>query len=390
MKNRVAFALFRDIPNFTGLKTRYINLWINGVDYGLFTHTEAYRKEYLVNRKWNKNDNLYNVENFYFKNYSELRVDSDGKPINKDQFEKILEIKNGNDHRKLIEMLEAVNSNQDIDKVIEKYFNRKNYLTWIAVNMVLNNKDILYHNYVLFNPKGSDKFYFLPWDYDGAWAKKEYLAKWEYGFGELWIAPLHRKFLSKKKNRDDLDAMIQNLRQNYITDAKVQALVDKFSPYVEQFIQQYPDNQYNSLSSFNDAKNYLVSSLQSNIDLFNSQKGHPMPFSIYVSYSNQTLKVWWDESVDFEGDKIVYDINVSSDINATSNQLTNVLISKTNFDGLSFSQNINLSDGTYYIRIVSKELNNPSHYQIAFDGLYDVSPNMFGVKRFNILNGKSN
>ena len=181
MKNKLAFDLFRMIPNVTSLKTQFVNLWINNIDYGLFTHIEAPREEWLLNRGWNKDDNLYNANNFLFSHRAELDVDSSGKPLDSEAFDTILEIKNGTNHSKVTEMTDAVDTTTDINQVIEKYFNRDNYITWIAINLILGNQDILYHNFYLYNPKNSDTFYFVPWDYDGAWASKKYLGKVDYG-----------------------------------------------------------------------------------------------------------------------------------------------------------------------------------------------------------------
>lgn len=389
MKNKLAFDLFKEIPNITSLKTQFVNLKItddvNGtIDYGLFTHVEAIRKEYLVNRGWNKDDNLYNAAGFSFDEWalSRVAVDANGQPLDNTQFQSALEIKRGTEHSNVSEMVSAVINTTDIDAVIEKYFNRDNYMTWLATNLILGNKDTTYHNFFLYNPLYSKKFYFLPWDYDGAWSTTQYLGKSEYGISVWWEVPLHRKFLSIKKNRDDLYALTEYIRANYITDAKVQALLDAYEPIVRPFQSKLPDSGHNSDATWLTAKQALVTGLQANIDLYKSVIGDPMPFRETAEYNSTTniFSASWDESVDLEGDTIVYDLNVSSDYDFNT-----TLISEQNLTGLTYTKNINLASGTYYLKVIAKDDNNASSYQEAFDLVTATdSTNRYGVKAFQV------
>jgi hypothetical protein len=47
VRNKLAFDLMGTIPNITTLKTQFVNLEINGSNYGLFTHIEKVGKEFL-------------------------------------------------------------------------------------------------------------------------------------------------------------------------------------------------------------------------------------------------------------------------------------------------------------------------------------------------------
>ena len=387
VKNKLAYDLFREIPNITSLKTQFFNLWIKSgdeeyKDYGLFTHVEAVRKEYLVNRGLNPDDNLYNVANFMFNTYDELAVNKEGVPLDEEAFGSILEIKNGEDHRKLNEMLEAVNSTQNINEVIEKYFNRNNYLTWLATNLVLGNKDTTYHNFYLYNPKYSNTFYFLPWDYDGAWASTVYLGKDEYGISIWWESTLHRKFLSDSKNREDLYKLADELREKYITDEKIESKIEGYKDSIRHFMSQLPDSLNNSESSWEKAINNFTVQTQSNIDLYKSVIGHPMPFREFATYENEKLNISWDESIDLEGDAINYDLYISKDGNFSTIVYQQKDINVTSLS-LVNNKDINLTNGNYFLRVVSKEVDNPEHYQIAFDQYY-YSEIRYGVLMFNI------
>ena len=387
MKNKLAFNLFRMIPNITSLKTQFVNLWINNIDYGLFTHVEAPREEWLINRGFNKDDTLYNVANFLFNYHDELAVDAVGQPINTIAFNTVLEIKNGNNHLKVNEMVEAVETTTDINQVIAKYFNRDNYITWMAINLILGNQDISYHNFYLYNPKNSDTFYFLPWDYDGAWATVQYLGKIDYGISVYWESPLHRKFLSIKQNRDDVYAMVETLKQNYMNAEVMNPMIASYEAAIKPFILQLPDSENLSENAWKTEIDYLVPGIDYNIALFKSVIGDPMPFHEYVTYQleDNSMQVTWDESIDFEGDTIVYDIYVSDDPSfpeATSNKYKS--FPKIGVTGTSYSTNSDLIPGIYYLKVIARDDLNASSYQIAFDTFYGASGTRHGVLEFEV------
>lgn len=175
IRNKLSFDLFKTIPHFPSIRTQFVKLNINdqGVskEYGLYTQIEHVGKEYLTRRGWNKDSGVYKPEHFYYQNDPALALNAEGKPIDEAAFEKILEIKRGKKHTKLLKMIRAIN-NHDLDfksDVFNKYFDQDNYLTWFAVNILVNNTDTDAHNYYLYNPKDSETFYILPWDYDFSW-----------------------------------------------------------------------------------------------------------------------------------------------------------------------------------------------------------------------------
>ncbi len=382
VRNKLAFDLFRIIPNISSIKVQFINLKINDVDYGLFHQLEAIRREFLINRGWNKDDNLYNTVNFFFKEDSRLALNSEGQPANEALFKEILEIRTGNNHSKLAEMLKAIAVTPNIDDVITKYFNRNNYMTWLAANLVLNNKDTIQHNYCLYNPLYSDTFYFLPWDYDGAWTTKEFIGKEQYGISNWWKVDLHRKFLSVEQNRNDVYALAEELRQKYITDTFIEKKLLEYESSVRPFQSREPDNSNNSDSSWIRFSQKLLTGVPKNIALYKSVIGHPMPFEVKATYNNSILDIIWEQSVDLEGDTIVYDLTVSSDGNFSNGVTT--LISSRGMQETSYSENINLSKGSYYIKVISKELNNPGNYQIAYAKVKLNGKDQYGVLELKI------
>jgi len=380
VRNKMAFEFFEDIPNFTSLKTRFCRLYVNGEDYGLFTHVENGDEYFLINRGWNKDDYLYKAQNFAFRVEVGMELDSKGNPVNKEAFEAIIEPQTGEDYTKLIEMLNAINqdmSDAEFEVVFNKYFNRNNYITWMAVNIVMANKDTVSQNFFLYNPKYSDTFYITPWDYDGTARDTDKYAKWELGIGTWWGIPLHNKFLKIAKNREDLDAMVTKLRNEYITPEKVQAKLDRYKPLIEPLILERPDSEILSETNWRTEFDSLVSRLDVNIQNYRDQIGSPMPFWQAHSYEDGVLKLMWDQSIDFENDEIVYDVQLgfAADFNTTAPivdekglSIANGDLNVTSWGEVSYSFPIALNPGDrLFMKITAKEKDNPAHFQIAFD-----------------------
>ncbi len=398
VRNKLAFDLFETIPNFTSLKTRFVHMMVdedgsgNFVDYGLFTHIEQADKEFLVNRGWNEDDHLYKAQNFDFRMTDALLLDKDGEPINPDAFDEKIEIIRGEHHQKFVNMLNEVNAcrtDAEFEAVFSRYFNRKNYITWMAVNIVMANKDTVSQNFFLLNPISSDTFYFLPWDYDGTSRDTDKYAKWELGIGTWWGIPLHKRFLNIEHNRQELDDMVHLLREEYITPEIIQGYLDDYNATIEKYIKQSPDADNLKYDSWLDEFNSLKGRLDVNIENYESQKGHPMPFwQEATSYRDGVLNLSWGRSVDLEGDEIVYDLKISKNYDMSDpliheESLADIpTIDQTN---IYYSASISLEAGTYYMKVVAREKDNSDHYAIGFEKDVEVDDvKYFGVLPFSI------
>ena len=147
---------------------------------------------------------------------------------------------------KLQQMAAAVNDmTEDINDVIAKYFNRANYVTWLAVNMLMTNYDTNTQNFILYSPSGYAGWYFLPWDYDGAWdwysQPTEFtLPRYRQGLANWWAVTLHSRFLSDPNNLAEVDARINALTST-ISDSATAALMAGYHDLVQSFISVQPD-----------------------------------------------------------------------------------------------------------------------------------------------------
>ena len=119
-------------------------------------------KEYLANRGLSTDGNIYKAEDFQFLLHANLKINEKGEVDNKTNFEKTLSLEADNkNHKKLIEMLTALNDDQtDFNVFFSKYFDKSNYLTWLATSVLMGNRDTVNQNFALYQAAGSDKFYF--------------------------------------------------------------------------------------------------------------------------------------------------------------------------------------------------------------------------------------
>ena len=405
VKNKLSFDLMSTIPNLPSLRTQFVQMYIDNKDYGLFTHVENVGKEYLTKRGFDKNSNLYKAENFEFRMRSELEIDAKGKPIDKEKFESILEIKRGKDSSKLLEMLTVLDNpnNNFKDDVLNKYFNVNNFLTWVSVNTLMGNSDIKTSNFYIFNPKGKDTFYFLPWDYDQTWG-----SDWEKNTilegsipsktyrspHNLWVSNFGKRFLLQKGAINQLKEAVKEIKKNYLTKAKIEVFTKSYHDVVFPLISEEPDFDYINfhkdtdeltLKEYNKIYNALADSVERNYQTFLTDLESPTPFWLEIPVLNEENIVFdWDKSIDFQDDNVTYDLEIST---TPLFKKEDVKYSIKKMKRNHLSTQWMLPKGTYYYRVTARDDKNPKeNWQQAFNEFNDKDSGarIFGVKKFTI------
>ena len=394
VRNKLAFDLFRYIPHLPSLRTQFMQVTVNGQEFGLFTHVEKMGKEYLINRGLPTDGNIYKANEFTFQMVNELALDAAGKPVDLTAFERVLELENDNgNHANLINMLNAVNDpSKPLDAIFQTYFDRNNYIVWLATNILVGNRDTTTQNFALYQPKDTKKFFFLPWDYDGAFgfenqpdikAVNNLYAPAQSGVGNWWDVPLHRRFLEDSRNRNDLKLAVMEIYNTYLTNDKIQARLDSYKALVEPFITSSPDIDNLPTVSVVDKESEwaleyarLVTAVKTNYYLFLASIEQPLPFWQSASVDGNLLVLAWDESVDLQNDPVSYDIQV-----ATDPLLVNPVFSKSGFTGLNTTIPLPQA-GTYYMRVTATD--SAGNTSGAFDRFNEGNTAYFGVMQFEL------
>ncbi|MEA3523612.1 MAG: CotH kinase family protein [Campylobacterota bacterium] len=369
LRNKLSFDLFRGINNFASLKTQFVHLFIDNVNYGLFTHIEQVDENYMLNRNFDEDDNIFKAQNFTFHNDEDLALDVYGNPVNKRAFDLKLESKNGDNYYKFIEMLQAVtNEENNFRAVFDKFFNRNNYLTWMAINILTDNIDTVSQNYYLYNPKNSEKFYFTPWDYDDGWGTQyqninmqdgERVPESQKGIGKWWEVPLHQQFLSDPNNRESLERAVLEVREKYFNEAIVNIRANQLKPLVKPYISSNPDlddlyvtaeyDYYKVIEWESEVAKLYDNSLTAEQEFFESLK-KPMPYWTTAYYEGGTLVVDWDKSYSFTNEKITYSMLIATEPTLVPDS---ILVDVENLNETIYFKSIDLDEGRYYIKVTA-------------------------------------
>lgn len=256
--NKLAHDLIINLDHISGFRTEFLELYIRddnlgGKDnefhsYGLYTHIEQPNKAYLRSRGLDENGSLYRAEDFNFQLDPRIKNTSD-IDYDKQLFESVLGIREGKDHSKLIKMLTDINDeDKDFDEVFHTYFDEDNYLTWLAINILLGNTDGLSEGFLLYNPSKSSVFYLLPWDFDSIFRWMDEENEIPSIYEQLNNVILHRKYLQEDENVEKLKERVEELRNDAFSPGKVKSLVKLYKPILLEMMNHYPDDILSSIS----------------------------------------------------------------------------------------------------------------------------------------------
>jgi len=395
IRNKLAFDLMKLFPNAFSLRDQFCHVYIRDLnssdksykDYGLFTHVEDVGKAYLGYRNIEKDMYMYKAEDFSFKLDPALKLETDPTYSLAD-FEKVAEVKGIEKHARFLEMLNAVNDEtQDINAVVDTYFDRDNYITWLAMNTLLNNEDTTSSNFYLFSPVDQTKWYFIPWDYDESFGYNYpdgwgiTVPSWKNDGVEMYAEiVLHRRFLKDPANVAALTAKIEELSA-IANKTLITQKVDAFYNVTNALVTKNPDLQLitdpDEIGTTVSAYLPEVTSLKSAVD--NAKQAYynglqkPMPVLLKeVQQSGSACTFSWD-SYSLDGDTIKYHFVLSKNINFSS-----TVSDQNNLTGSSVT--LNLSAGTYYWKVTATD--SHGHTQIATSVIYQSDDDdVVGVKQ---------
>ncbi|WP_066055644.1 CotH kinase family protein [Robertmurraya korlensis] len=375
VRNKLAFDYFKKIPNTISLRTDFVQLHVKDltnsssdkefVDYGLYTHIEQLNDEALAARGLNPDGHLYKAENFEFYRYPEQLKLSDDATYEKKVFESILKINGSENHEELLTMLEDVNDvSKPFDQVFKTYFNEDNYLTWLALNIMFGNYDTMSTNYYLYSPLNSDKWYFIPWDFDKALGRDlemtSSLPDWQLGIQRYWGTVLHKRYLRDPQNVEKLTAKIEEI-SGIVNEETTKGMIDQYYPLVKAFVLNKPDLTYLKIEAnqYDTFYKRLETITTRNKDLYYESIERPMPIFLHYERKNDQDTFAWDVSHDLQGDSLTYHFQLSSDPDF-KHSITDV----SNAKNFSFELDP-LPSGRYYWRVLVEDGNG--HEQIPFD-----------------------
>ena len=397
---KFAFDAMIGLSHFTSVRTNFMHVQIKDgtdptaayVDYGLFTHVENVDDEYLKVRSLNENATFLKPVDFAFTVAEAEQVHSNVGA------ELILRDINQPGDDKLLEMITAINEpGTAFDDIFDYYFDRENYLTWIALNILLNNYDTMSRNFLLYSPSNVDKWYFLPWDYDvsmispSEWETSEY-AKW-FGLQRYWGVSLHRKFFQTPENVVALSEKIDSLYQAMMQDGIEEKAQNYREIYEKYVVASQADRTYleevkgEESSAILERISQMPATLSYNYATYYERLEAPMPFYLdTISKKADGIAMNWEDAVDLQNDVLSYEVSIFTN---PDDPAASSIWSQTTTSNQVLAENVGLADGIYYWQAVA--VDNNGNRQFSFDRC-KLEPGYrklvrFGMKKFSVQNG---
>jgi uncharacterized membrane protein len=393
IRNKLSFDIFETLPNITSLRTQFVHLYVRDLseggkadkpfeDYGLFTQIEQPNETFLKNHWLDPYGQLYKAVMFEFFRYPEELKSQSDPSYDKALFETRLEINGREEHEKLIAMLDDVNNMAiPIDDVFEKHFDLDNYLTWLAANILMDNMDTDAHNFLLYSPLNSSKWYFLPWDYDGGWELQRGLrsiSDYSSGISNFWGSRLHNRFFRSEEHVRMLKDKIDELYATINNDT-VGKMLSPLRSVAEPFIKRVPDFGFMpiEISRLSEEYEQIIGVPLRSLERFNEDVEKPKPFYLgEIERKDGQQSFVWDPAFDLQGDDLVYDFTVAKDP-----AFTQIVEKRHNLQ--STTAEVSLAPGTYYWKVIARD--KLGHTQIAFDIYYDVEDTpYYGVREAKV------
>ena len=280
------------------LRTQFVRLFVKDEtagktefeDYGLYTQVEVPTKKYLANHGLDRSGFLYKAISFNFES-NELTKNYDDPEFNLDGMETVISCRGREDNTRLLEMIQAVNdTSRDINEVLDTYFDRDNYLQWLAFNLLMGNRDTTMQNFYLYSPLNGQKWYFIPWDGDASLMRYEQemesgqpIADWEWGIGNYWGVILHQRFLKNEWNRQELEAVIDEMHQ-WLNKETIDEMAAEYYETVKPYIYAMPDvlNLQHTQGEVEDIISRLGDDAERNYQETKESFTDPMPFWMYA------------------------------------------------------------------------------------------------------------
>ncbi|MDZ7264390.1 MAG: CotH kinase family protein, partial [candidate division KSB1 bacterium] len=193
MRSKLCWDLFQQI-RVPASRANYVRLYINDKYFGLYMNVEHVDDEFVQKRFGNQNGNLYKC--LYPADLVYLGADQQPyKKFHGDrQAYELMTNKDQNDYSDLVHFIDVVNNTPAarFKTELEKVFNVDNFLKWLALNVLVGSWDdywYLKNNYYLYHNTATDKFEFIPYDYDNTygidWVGSDWATRNIYRWGNM-------------------------------------------------------------------------------------------------------------------------------------------------------------------------------------------------------------
>ena len=174
IRSRLCWDLFEQ-AGVPGARTAYAALYINNQYYGLYVIVEHYDENFILDRFGNNDGNLYKC--LYPAPLTWRGPDQAAYKFPRNSRERAYDLEiheEQDDYTDLVSFINFLNNTSDADfaRELEARFNVRAFLKYLAHNTLLGSWDdywYLQNNYYLYHNTATDKFEFIPYDYDNTY-----------------------------------------------------------------------------------------------------------------------------------------------------------------------------------------------------------------------------
>lgn len=307
-------------------------------DCGLFEDIEE-DDNWMLTHKQDPNGQFWEAQNFWFApatiSGEAGNVDLTKLSPDSSSFGTVIEPQDkGYDPTDLINMLNAVNGGlnyysvtdypNSFETAFNQYFHPDNFRAWLAMNILVGNEDTNTQNFFLYKPSTSTKFYFAPWDYDGAWgfnnqtdSTPQPQSRATQGVSNWWDMLLVRRYLMASGEPAQLTDKVNQLRSTVFSDANIQNVVNTALSLasINGVENQPPDNAFPDAGQATTAQRQAeiarlyTSVVAQNLADYEVSLKRPMPVTGQdVTNVGQAVTFSSEPSFSIAGNQLVYDL----------------------------------------------------------------------------------
>ncbi len=361
--DKLSFDLMRETDEMMSIRTRFVHLYVRDeyegeelfTDYGLYTMMEPVNKKYLSNRSIDSTGELYKLNDFDFARHEDVILNPTDARYDQKRFEELLESKGSNDHTKLIKMLDALNApDASIEDVVDTYFDKENLYSFMAFNLLTDNVDTDTENMYLYSPTGTDRFFIIPWDQDGALRSDYELVKdpgyvrnWEKGIYLYTDSKLFGSIVKSRHCVDDLSVYIAKYHDGVLSGNNVLKKALSLSSIIKPYIYELPDRTYARVTEreYDELISMLPEQMDNNYYAYYDSLETPWPFHIMKPENDSgRIRFSWEDSTVLEGD-VTYKFELSN-----TWDFANVIETAEGLTDSEYSMD-KLSEGQYFVRV---------------------------------------
>lgn len=396
--NKLAYDIIDEVPQLIGLQTQFVQLYVKDLsddsglqssdyeNYGLFTHVEQLNKRALKRLNLDPDGALYKVNGFEFWEYNDVKLTTDPE-FNLNNFEVRLENKGDTENDKLISLMDAINNGTVSDQeLLDYYVDIDNVAYWMAFQILIDNVDTNCRNFYIYSPTDSRRWYIISWDNDGAFShlrselSGSEAVPWRSGVTDYWGNCLFRNLLRTSDFRNAVLNAATDLKDNYLTKEHISELLSLYKDATEPVIYNSRDNEY----FHSDYHDWLLERIPSEIEVSYERLvdslNKPTPYFIGApQYSSETNEVYigWNESYDFDHQKLTYIIEITKDPSFKD------VLYTTETEETNITYTHEWGTGCFYVRISAK--NEDGFIVRALTTSWnDDFGNIYGAQSYNV------